>query len=156
MYCLFCVEDIRNTLRRECPFCKKLLEVREPSLLTKNQLGREVLKGCPINGCIKSDTRMTYEQVKTHIERDCAQLNVECPKNCGVYVQRDALTTHLEEECPNFIEYCLKCEQPIPRLTKPSHDCTPYFKEEITRLKVLIRLQAQSSKKQLDEQAAKI
>lgn len=66
----------------------------------KSLLEKTRLKGCPTDGCDKTATEMSYDELVTHLHKYCSRVVVQCPLACGQTFRREAWSLHFDEECP--------------------------------------------------------
>ena len=50
--------------------------------------------GCTVKDCEKKETKMTVEQLIHHLNKECQQLKIHCPRECGVDILRSEAILH--------------------------------------------------------------
>ena len=101
---LFCKECI-GTLQRhdtKCPNCRKHFEQNFLNRLLKVLLEESKF------ACTICKGHFSYENRKTHAEKECSAFCLDCPAKCGKKVNVNSMKEHLHSECAKV--------QPVTRL----------------------------------------
>ena len=114
VFCKSCLESFKSActpkINLACPVCRDRSFVTFPN----KQLDREVKdlhvmctnyeKGCEWQG--------ELNDITNHLGNSggCQFEDVKCPNECGVTLERQYLTSHIEMECPRRMVYCWYCQ----------------------------------------------
>ena len=71
---------------------------------------------------------MNYEELVSHLLRQCEVLEVQCVNACGAHFPRSAWEPHFDQDCPRVRQVCEKCDASLLRPDIVSHDCIKYMK----------------------------
>ena len=121
----------------------------------RNQLGEHQENVCqrrPFN-CQYCGHHDTYEQVINIHLPECPQQPVECPQGCGLSPQRQNLTVHKADECPNTTLKCgiQGCEERRQRKDMTEHN-NEYSAQHVQLLSQKVR-QLEKEQQQSKEEA---
>ena len=150
IFCESCLDDWLRRGNQNCPRCQAKLLKSQLNRILKKFLEQTKLKGCP--NCDASE--MTYEELLTHLQRQCAQVDVKCPLGCGESYQRGAWEHHFDQVCTNVKALCTQCEEPLPKNEIVSHNCLRDLKAKVQTLEKemqSLRLTTEAVLKELKE-----
>mmetsp|Transcript_33732 Transcript_33732/g.32770 ORF Transcript_33732/g.32770 Transcript_33732/m.32770 type:complete len:81 (+) Transcript_33732:256-498(+) len=80
---------------------------------------------------------MKYGVLVNHLEKECIEVIVNCPLQCGEHFQKKLLETHLKT-CKELKCQCTRCDYQVPQCEIDEHDCIRTLKKEIEKLKASI------------------
>ena len=106
-FCKLCIEGAKKVDDDfRCPVCRA-----DFSCFTNKQADRIIQdlkvfceykkKGCNWRGEVR--------KISDHLVRDCRFREMDCPKGCGISVQRQNMFWHIENECVRRIVSCMHC-----------------------------------------------
>lgn len=66
---------------------------------------------------------MSYDQLLVHIERECTQIQVDCPEGCGSAFPKSQWAAHFEYQCLKVEVDCPECLTTLLKQDLPHHKC---------------------------------
>lgn len=94
----------------------------------KSLLDKTRFAGCPSEGCEAAENEMSYEELATHLRKQCAQIVVKCTFACGLSFPREKWDRHFDQECPEVKVACKICGHVRPKAQ--DHDCIRDLKSQ--------------------------
>ena len=105
-FCFSCLQQLKKgtAVNKSCPICRE----EKFKIFPNKQLDREI-KELHVY-CINRSSGCTWSgemnDMDKHINADCQFVNIFCPSNCGVTMERQCVQRHLSKECSCHCQYC--------------------------------------------------
>lgn len=130
VFCRQCIMTWLNSGARTCPTCRCVMtsdDVRRALPALCNVIGRLVMR-C-VNHAAGCNTRLTVEQLETHLRADCQSVTEHC--ECGAELLRRDREAH-NEVCSVCRFPCVTCGLMIAAAERNTHNCFVALQQTIS------------------------